>query len=249
MQIKSSVIQMLPSFYGLSDEDPCKYLDEFLEICSTIKIQNFSDDTLTLKLFLFSLKDKVKYWLNSLDSITISIWDQFQREFLMKYFSIGKTKQIRKVIINFFQMDGEIFHETWERLKDLIHKCLHHVVSKWQLVQYFYDGLSENHQQMVDASCGGTFMLKSEHEARQLFETIRENFLHHISATHRDPPMVGPKRGGIYEAGHYIDIHNNVDELSQKLNQLLLHYITIRNNTNLVKINPCVPYTIYLKLL
>ena len=70
-EIKSSVIQMLPSFYGLANEDPYKHLDEFLEICSTVKIQHFSDDALRLKLFPFSLKDKAKYWLNSLDTITI----------------------------------------------------------------------------------------------------------------------------------------------------------------------------------
>ena len=32
-EIKSSTIQMLPSFYGLTNEDPYKHLDEFLEIC------------------------------------------------------------------------------------------------------------------------------------------------------------------------------------------------------------------------
>ena len=37
-EIKSSTIQMLPSFYGNTNEDPYKHLDEFLEICSTVKI-------------------------------------------------------------------------------------------------------------------------------------------------------------------------------------------------------------------
>ena len=37
-EIKSSTIQMLPSFHGLTNEDPYKHLDEFLEICSTMKI-------------------------------------------------------------------------------------------------------------------------------------------------------------------------------------------------------------------
>ena len=60
-EIKSSIIQMLPSFCGLANKDPYKYLDEFLEICSIVKIQNFSDDSLRLKLFPFSLKDKAKY--------------------------------------------------------------------------------------------------------------------------------------------------------------------------------------------
>ena len=151
---------MLPSFYGLTNEDPYRHLDEFLEICSTVKIQHFSDDALRLKLFPFSLKDRAKYWLNSIDTITISTWEQLQREFLKKYFPIGKTNQIRKAITSFSQADGEMFHETLERLKDLTRKCPHHAIPKWQLVQCFYDGLSERHRQMVDASCGGTFMLK-----------------------------------------------------------------------------------------
>jgi len=69
-KIKSSVIQFLPSFYGLANEDPYKYLDEFLEVCSTVKIQNFSDNALRLPLFPFSLKDKTKHWLGTL-SVTI----------------------------------------------------------------------------------------------------------------------------------------------------------------------------------
>ena len=37
-EIKSTTIQMLPSFYGNTNEDLYKHLDEFLEICSTMKI-------------------------------------------------------------------------------------------------------------------------------------------------------------------------------------------------------------------
>ena len=73
---------------------------------------------------------------------------------------------------------------------------------------------------MMDASCEGTFMLKNEHEAWQLFETLSEDSLHHMSAAQRDPPTVS-KRGGIYEVGHAIDIYSKVDELSQKLDRLL----------------------------
>ena len=42
-----------------------------------------------------------------------------------------------------------------------------------------------------------------------------------MSATYRDTPIFGLKRGRIYEVGHSMDIHNNVDELSQKLDWLL----------------------------
>lgn len=153
-EIKSSVIQLLPSFHGLSNEDPYKHLDEFLEVCSTMKIKDLSLDAQKLILFPFSLKDKAKHWLGTLN-VVIQTWDQLQKEFLKKYYPIGKTNQMRRAITNFSQISGEAFHETWERLRDLLRKCPHHSVPKWQLVQSFYDSLSESHRQMVDASCGG----------------------------------------------------------------------------------------------
>ena len=67
---------------------------------------------------------------------------------------------------------------------------------------------------MVDSSYGGTFMLKSEHEAWQLFETLSENSLHYVSATSRETPGLHPKRGGLYEVHHDVDIHSKVDALS-----------------------------------
>ena len=63
-------------------------------------------------------------------------------------------------------------------------------------------------------------MLKNEYEAWQLFETLSENSLHHMSSAQRDSPSA-TKRGGIYEVGHVIDIYSKVDELSQKLDRLL----------------------------
>ena len=41
-----------------------------------------------------------------------------------------------------------------------------------------------------------------------------------MSAAQRDPPNV-PKQGGIYEVGHATDIYSKIDEISQKLDQIL----------------------------
>jgi len=88
-----------------------------------------------------------------------------QEEFHKKYYPIGRTNQMRRAITSFSQNPGELFHETWERLKYLLRKCPHYAIPKWQLVQCLYDSLFEPHRQMVDASCGGTFMTKNEDEA------------------------------------------------------------------------------------
>jgi hypothetical protein len=112
-----------------------------------------------------------------------------QQEFLKKYFSIGKTNDIRRAITGISQYEGEQFHETWERLKDLLRSCLHHIVLKRQLVQSLY----ESNKNMVDASCGGAFMLKSEDEAWSMFENLSNNSIQQVSTRLRAPALKAPK--------------------------------------------------------
>ena len=56
-------------------------------------LNNIYDDALRLRLFLFSLKDKAKAWLDT--KINITTWDQLQKEFLKNSFSIGKVTAFR----------------------------------------------------------------------------------------------------------------------------------------------------------
>ncbi|CAN6483787.1 unnamed protein product [Victoria cruziana] len=56
-EIKAATINMLLSFHGLATEDPYRHLDEFLDVCATVKISHVEDGALRLRLFPFSLKD------------------------------------------------------------------------------------------------------------------------------------------------------------------------------------------------
>ena len=60
---KPGVIQLLPNFHGLDSENPYLHLREFEEVCNTYNDLNCSMNTIRLKLFPFSLKDKAKTWL------------------------------------------------------------------------------------------------------------------------------------------------------------------------------------------
>jgi hypothetical protein len=53
--LKPHVIQLLPLFYGLDHENPYGHVKKFKDICVTFKFQNFSDESVHLRLFLFSL--------------------------------------------------------------------------------------------------------------------------------------------------------------------------------------------------
>ena len=90
-ELISSIIQLLPSFYGLEREDPYMHVKDFLEICSTFRFQIFLDESVKLRLFPFSLKDRAKAWLNSLPTGTITTWDQLFNKFLAKFFPMSKT--------------------------------------------------------------------------------------------------------------------------------------------------------------
>jgi hypothetical protein len=60
---KPGIIHLLPSFHGLDLENSYLYLREFKKVCNTYNDLNYSMNTIRLKLFSFSLKDKTKTWL------------------------------------------------------------------------------------------------------------------------------------------------------------------------------------------
>jgi hypothetical protein len=222
-EIKPITIQSLSTFLGLTYENSYDFLDEFQTIYSTIQLTGFTEDALKMRLFIFALKDRAKHWFQSLEPNSITFWDQLQQVFLKKYFSIGRTNDTRRAITSITQYAGEPLHETWEKLKDLLRSCLHHVVPKWQLAQSFYDGLTKTSRSTVDASCEGTFMLKSEDEAWAMFENLSNNSRQQASNRRREPAPKAPKTKSLFEVGSPADIATQVvDAITKKLDQLMI---------------------------
>jgi hypothetical protein len=223
-EIKTSILNALPNFHGLTKEDPYQHIDEFITISSTLKIHNFPNEVLRLILFQFSLKENAKHWLSTLPANSITSWDQLKDAFLKKYFSIGKTVHYRKLITSFRQNDNEPLHEAWERYGNLIRKCPHHDIPQWQLVQCFYDGLNSHYRMMVDASCGGSLMNKNEQSAWELFETMSDTSQHQATYQHSDRATTAAsssKPRGLYEVSPSDHLALKVDSLAEKLDQFL----------------------------
>jgi len=76
---KPDIIQLLLSFHGLDLEISYLHLREFEEVYNTYNDLNCSMNTIRLKLFPFSLKDKAKTLLQNLRSGSIRAWDEMQQ--------------------------------------------------------------------------------------------------------------------------------------------------------------------------
>ena len=83
-ELKSITLQLLQGiqFNGLPHEDKNAHILNFLEVCDSVKYNGVSDNTIHLRLFPFSLKNKVKHWLTIVPLNSITSWDELVNKFL-----------------------------------------------------------------------------------------------------------------------------------------------------------------------
>jgi hypothetical protein len=121
--LKPHVIQLLPSFYGLDLENRYCHVKKFKDICATFKFQNFSEESVHLRLFHFSLHNRIKAWLDSNMPGSITSWENLLNKFYNKFFPMSKVNEYKKEISSFTQKEDEKFFENWERFQDMLIKC------------------------------------------------------------------------------------------------------------------------------
>jgi hypothetical protein len=82
INMKNIPLSSLPTFRGMSTEDPDLFLFEFDILCRSY---NYLDDAQKIKLFLATMKDSSLRWFMSLGENMILPWDQMKDTFLRKY--------------------------------------------------------------------------------------------------------------------------------------------------------------------
>ncbi|WP_193450506.1 retrotransposon gag family protein, partial [Streptomyces plicatus] len=176
-ELKSGLIQMLPVFRGMDQENPYQHVREFEDICGTMKYNQLSEESLKLRLFPFSLKEKAKAWLYALQAGSITSWGALVETFYKKFYSKQKTASIRQALNSFHQLEGETMYNYLERFKDLLLQCPHHGFEKIRMVQIMYEGLDYPTKQMVESFCNGKFTQKTADDAWTFLEETAENTL------------------------------------------------------------------------
>ncbi|XP_052172242.1 uncharacterized protein LOC127788168 [Diospyros lotus] len=222
---KPGTIQMLPTFHGMDSENPYTHMREFEEVCGTCVDQNVNEDTVRLKLFPFSLKDKAKMWLNTLESRSIGTWREMQTKFLKKYFPANRTASLQRQMMNFACKPTESFAQAWDRFKDLLLTCPHHAFEQWRVVSFFHDALTPNLKMLVSTMCNGEFYEKTPEEAFHFFDTLAENTRNwEVSPLSLEDSRehVSPQPRGKFQISESDNINARLTALTKKMEELEL---------------------------
>ena len=104
-ELRYGTIQLVQQnqFGGAPTEDPHSHLRTFERICTTIKMNGVEDDSIWLRLFPFSLRDRAATWEENLPKEQIKTWNTLVDAFLHKFFPPGHTAQLMAEITHFSQ--------------------------------------------------------------------------------------------------------------------------------------------------
>ncbi|MCH99510.1 hypothetical protein A2U01_0020524 [Trifolium medium] len=75
------MLQTVGQFSGMATEDPHLHLKQFLEVAGNFVIPGVTQDAFRLRLFPYSLRDRAKSWLNSLEPNSITTWNALAEKF------------------------------------------------------------------------------------------------------------------------------------------------------------------------
>ncbi|XP_038711641.1 uncharacterized protein LOC120005855 [Tripterygium wilfordii] len=214
-ELKTIHFNMMPSFHGLSSEDPLSHIREIFNMVSSMSLSTgVTEEHLRLKIFPYSVKDKARTWLNSLRPGSLTTWIEVQNKFLEKFFSTQKTDALRDKIMQFEQQLDESFFEAWERFNNLLTQCPHHALPSLVLMRIFYKALTVPSKAAVNNYAGGSIRNKTPTECQTLFDNLA------VETQHSE--MRG-KRAGVYELNNSDTFapRSQVDAIASKLDMLL----------------------------
>nr|GEU65298.1 reverse transcriptase domain-containing protein [Tanacetum cinerariifolium] len=129
-ELKHSLINMMTTdqFFRLEKDNPHDHIHWFNKITSTIKYKDLPNSAIKLMLFPFSLVGAAHRWLKKEPPRSIHTWEDLVSKFINEFFPPSRTINLRNEISNFQQRFDESFHEAWDRYKDLLRGCPHHVL-------------------------------------------------------------------------------------------------------------------------
>ncbi|GJR30115.1 hypothetical protein Tco_1106347 [Tanacetum coccineum] len=88
---------------------------------------------------------------------------------------LDKALQLRRDILNFWQLPSEYVFEAWERFKSCLRRCPKHRILLVDQIQTFYYGITMIDQERFMVAAGGNFMRKTPQESYDLIENMTQH--------------------------------------------------------------------------
>lgn len=86
----------IKGFYGGQlNKDLYDHIRNFLDVCNSFTFKNVSQDSIHLRLFLFSLTDEASKWLAELPAESIAYWDELRDDFIERFFPLSRILKLR----------------------------------------------------------------------------------------------------------------------------------------------------------
>nr|GEV07658.1 hypothetical protein [Tanacetum cinerariifolium] len=119
----------------------------------------------------FQLKHRAaRRWLEIEPPRSILTWKDLVSKFINEFFPPSRTTNLRNEISNFQQRFDELFHEAWDRYKDLLRACPHHGFTELHQLDTFYNALNLSDQDSLNSAAGGNLLERRTQDVLTIIE-------------------------------------------------------------------------------
>src|SRR3954470_21583405 len=162
-------------FYGYESETIVAHLTKLNDIAALFTNDESARYFYILKIFPFSLKGDAKIWFNSLDPGCVCSPQDMIYYFSAKYFPAHKKQAALRDIYNFMQIKEESLPQAWGRLLKLLNALHDHPLMKNEILDIFYNGLTDASRDHLDSCAGSVFRERTPGEAEILLNNMLTN--------------------------------------------------------------------------
>ena len=146
-------------------------------------------------MFPFTLKGDAKKWFNTLAPGCVRSPQDMIYYFSEKYFPAHKKQAALQEIFNFVQIEEESLPQAWGRLLQLLNALPEHPLKKNEILDIFYNGLTDASRDHLDSCAGCVFRERTIEQAELLLNNILSN--DNDWTIPEPPPKPTPKKRGI----------------------------------------------------
>ena len=193
-----SIVEREP-FCSTENESAIGHMNELSSMSSL-----FSDDDKKRMYFVtkkipFSLKGEAKTWFNNLSPGSIDSPMALVNVFFRKYFPASAQHVALQRISDFKQVQGEKLPKSWARFCSLVRAKPGDTLAKIELLDIFYNGLTDESRAYLDSCAGCVFRKRTPHEAEELMAKISQNYYDCTIPEPTPAPIPTPKKRGMIE--------------------------------------------------